>query len=87
MSRSGADINEDGGFFPSCQQILNQERRDYFPSLGLTALVPGIIVGYDVEIYPVLRLDFPVLSPAMTRTEEAGILQHRLMLFRFDSEV
>lgn len=34
------------------------------------ALVAGIIVGYDVEIYPVLRLDFPVLSPPMTRTEE-----------------
>lgn len=50
-----------------------------------SALVPGIIVGYDVEIHPVLRLDFPVLRVLKTRTQEADTPQQGLM-FRFDSK-
>lgn len=51
------------------------------------ALVPGIIVGYDGEIYPALRLDFPLLSSLMTRIEEAHIPPQGLLLFKFDSKV
>lgn len=74
-------------FFPSCQQILNQERRDYFPSLGLSlpwlqALLWGMMLKYTLFWDWIFQCWVP-----QWQEQRRHMLQHELMLLRFDSEI